>query len=153
MDGMDAVVIFAHSIRNFQSRSSFVHAFASGLTTKKDDNGVDDNTQITRNIALSRPQTLPPNACLMAIRPIMITSNRLSAFETPSCVKQTEPGIYITYNKFVSTKQYTLASHAATQWRLSDDCCDLPRGWLQLSCGFCEYLASSSSRMLLRSWT
>lgn len=45
MDGIDAVVHFARSIRKFQSRSSFVHAIASGLTTKKDDIGVHDNPQ------------------------------------------------------------------------------------------------------------
>lgn len=29
----------------------------------------------------------------------------------------------------------------------------IPNGWLQLSCGFCEYLDASSSRMLLSSCT
>lgn len=27
----------------------------------------------------------------------------------------------------------------------------LPKGWLQLSCGFCEYLLANSSRMLFSS--
>ena len=43
--------------------------------------------------------------------------------------------------------------HQKNRPRKDNGCVNVPKGWLQLSCGFCVYFCSNSSRMLFNNWT